>query len=93
MLFDYMLVYDYSFYLSGVLLMAAGLVMVIPWRYTHAWERQSSLYRPDDAEEAGTSSESSSDDASDRARRKDAEAGRAGTSDAERVEREQEQDV
>ena len=46
MLFDYMLVYDYSFYLSGVLLMAAGVVMVIPWRYTNAWQRGSSLYRP-----------------------------------------------
>ncbi|XP_043229784.1 monocarboxylate transporter 13-like [Amphibalanus amphitrite] len=72
MLFDYMLVYDYSFYLSGALLLAAGLVMVVPWRYTHSWRRAESLYRP-----AGSAD---TDSPQRRARRKDAEAGRQGPS-------------
>ncbi|XP_037090533.1 monocarboxylate transporter 14-like [Pollicipes pollicipes] len=57
MLFDYMLVYDYSFYLSGVLLMAAGLVMVVPWQYTSPCGRIGRAYRAEQAEDRGSATQ------------------------------------
>ena len=93
MLFDYMLVYDYSFYMSGLLLMAAAVVMVIPWRYTNNWQRAESVrYRPAAASEPSTAAPAPAT-GSDRAALKAAEAERSAQEETTGLQRGEEEEV
>jgi len=72
MLFDYTQHYDYSFYMSGVLLMGAALVMVVPWQYTNG-----SCRLPDDPGQVT--------DSARQAKEAEAAGSRAPTDEAEEV--------